>query len=130
MSELINGRTPEEIKRVLEWATCACGNLVCEECQYYGSVCSSENFERIAPDALALIERLESERDAALAKVPKWISVEERLPEDRKPVNVMFGDGFSTLGFLQDTKWYVAGFLYEQFGIKYWSSLPEPPERD
>ena len=73
-NDLINGRTPEEIKRVLEWATCACGNMVCEECQYYGSVCSSENFERIAPDALALIEHLEAQQ-------PKWISVEERLPE-------------------------------------------------
>lgn len=69
MTELINGRTPEEIKLALEWATCACGNLVCEECQYYESVCSHENFERIAPDALALIEHLEGKRDALLKEV-------------------------------------------------------------
>lgn len=61
MNELINGRTPKEIKRVLEWAACACGNLVCEECQYYESVCSDENFKRIAPDALAYIEHLEAQ---------------------------------------------------------------------
>lgn len=36
---------------------------------------------KLCADALTLIERLESERDAALAKVPRWISVDERLPE-------------------------------------------------
>lgn len=79
MGELINGRTPEEIKRVLEWAKFACGDLVCEECPYYENVCSHESYEKIAPDALALIEHLE-------AKVPRWISVEERLPENEKDV--------------------------------------------
>ena len=32
------------------------------------------------------IEHLESERDAALAKVPKWISVKERLPDTQEIV--------------------------------------------
>ena len=76
MGELINGRTPEEIKDALKH----CIEPVpygCEVCPY------NETCLEHAPeiDALALIELLESERDAALAKVPKWISVEEREPE-------------------------------------------------
>lgn len=77
MGELINGRTPEEIKRGI-----LCSNRCCD-CSYAGCISEDETCsEYVERDALALIERLESERDAALAKVPKWISVEERLPEE------------------------------------------------
>lgn len=71
------GRTPEEIKAAL----CVCTSA--EACNLYGCYYSADNDCRttLMRDALALIERLESERDAALAKAPKWISVEERLPE-------------------------------------------------
>lgn len=82
MEELINGRTPEEIKAGLKACTTA-------KVQGYGCniPCPYLNTPNcwlpVKRDALALIERLESERDAALAKVPKWISVKERLPEKR-----------------------------------------------
>ena len=84
MSDLINGRTPEEIKRNLSWLV-RCNN--CPQNHEYG--CDYENRTKecqTTDDALALIERLEAERDAALAKVPKWISVEERLPEKHQVV--------------------------------------------
>ena len=75
MGELINGRTPEKIRfNIME---CAHGHCL-SECPYDSS---DECVEDLLDDALALIERLEAERDAALAKVPKWISVEERLPD-------------------------------------------------
>ena len=76
MGELINGRTPEEIKQALKH----CNEPVpaaCTGCPYNGTCL--EHAPEI--DALALIEHLEAERDAALAKVPKWISVKERLPQ-------------------------------------------------
>lgn len=71
------GRTLEEIKDKTLWC---CSAMCCGECKYDadGNFCSSDI---VLKDALALIEHLESERDAALAKVPRWISVKERLPE-------------------------------------------------
>lgn len=75
MDEKINGRTPGEIKAALKH----CNEPVptaCTGCPYNGTYL--EHAPEI--DALALIERLESERDAVLEKVPKWISVKERLP--------------------------------------------------
>lgn len=79
------GRTPEEIKIGLSCSGSK-GNAKCEECAYcmgqFGDEDCNYECDQIDNDALALIERLESERDAALEKVPKWISVKERLPEE------------------------------------------------
>lgn len=61
--DLINGRTPKQIKHTLGWACFCCGSLDCDECKYK-DVCNIENMDKVAPDALALIERLEAERDA------------------------------------------------------------------
>lgn len=85
MGELINGRTPEHIKAGLRCRVT--GDVKCSDCAYYGTVLyeigqreyECDNIDR---DALALIEHLESERDDAMAKVPRWISVKERLPEE------------------------------------------------
>ena len=82
MTNMINGRTPEEIKTALR----ECGNRACKDCPYYADCLAGETRLRITKDALALINHLESERDAALAKVPKWISVKERLPENEERV--------------------------------------------
>lgn len=139
MTDLINGRTPEEIKRVLDWANCACGDMDCEECQYHESVCSHENFERIAPDALALIQRLESERDAALAKVPKWISVEERLPSQNGDYLIHYrfknqgkGKGFYSVCFYERTceKPHFHNEGYCGMYVTHWMPQPEPPKED
>lgn len=132
MTNLINGRTPEEIKRVLEWAKFACGDLVCEECPYYENVCSHESYEKIAPDALALIEHLE-------AKVPRWISVEERLPENDDLVLVRANgrareirwDGAYVLAAYGSEGWVLWDYEDDEvqhLKILQWVPLPEPPE--
>ena len=83
MSDLINGRTPDEIKTAV---LCTEKGTIpdCPNCPYYGELdengfrayqCHQANF-----DLIAYAEHLESQRDDALAKVPKWISVKERLP--------------------------------------------------
>ena len=129
MGELINGRTPEEIKRELRWAVFTCGSINCEDCEYYESICSHTTDERLAPDALALIERLESERDAALAKVPKWISVEERLPRCGERVLVT-NDGSVWEAYLSIShKWVRQEFVWAA-KVTHWMPLPEPPEED
>ena len=90
MGELINGRTPEEIKRILRWINFDCADHECESCPNE-DICSLQNSNEgvLAKNALDLIERLESERDAALAKVPKWISVKDRLPQAEERVLLM-----------------------------------------
>lgn len=69
MAEMINGRTPEKIKRNLS-------HLVrCEICpQNHEYGCDYENRTKECQtviDSLALIERLESERDAAINDIPR-----------------------------------------------------------
>lgn len=104
MSDKINGRTPEEIKRGLE--CCSVDGLSCSNCSY--CVSCDADIHALERDALAYIQQLERERDAAVAETeslraeidainedylsgihtvresaqPKWISVEERLPGD------------------------------------------------
>ena len=70
MPDLINGRTPEEIKRILRWLDYACGSNECEECEYH-DICNSRTRIGIERDTLAYIERLEAERDAAIKDIPR-----------------------------------------------------------
>ena len=142
MGELINGRTPEEIKDALKH----CIEPVpygCEVCPY------NETCLEHAPeiDAIALIYRLESERDEALAKVPKWISVEEREPEFPcicyDGVNVIsIPKNIASLTLKSGEKVFVSDAFLEAFPhalleklddcthILYWMPLPEPPKED
>lgn len=68
-------KTPEEIKKGLGW--CSRDTTICTEtCPYYGSLsngveCASE----LQADALAYIQQLERERDAAVADLE---SVDEK----------------------------------------------------
>lgn len=71
--ELINGRTAEEIKRGLR----VCNGWCDSECPYSEIECGCAN--TMVRDALALIERLEAEQ-------PRWISMEDMLPQDGQKV--------------------------------------------
>ena len=76
MADLINGRTPEEIKQSLKRC---CDRLSCRsekegDCSYFVDCLIGVCRMKPMKDALAYIEHLE-------AQIPKWISVEERLPE-------------------------------------------------
>ena len=120
-------KTPEEIKKGME---CCFGNderRICEECPYavyeagvFGDyVCS--DFDAVGTDALSLIQQLE-------AQVPRWISVEERLPEKyRRVLGVCCMGVFETR---YDGKyWRVEEFPFKDF-ITHWMPLPEAPEED
>ena len=129
MGDLINGRTPEEIKSVL--AICSSDPAPC-------NLCPNADMSKCADgamiDALALVERLEAEHAAALAKVPKWISVEERLPEecDIYLAHVMHSYNKEDLYalvcveyFNPEDGWSSLSDLYE---VTHWMPLPEPPK--
>ena len=120
MTDLINGRTPEEIKRVLAWRIFRCGDLDCGDLDCgdcpYGDICSHENEERSEPDALALIEHLE-------AKIPKWISVKDRLPKNEETVLIAgCREGISgKLWPVVMTAFHIDGKMFAQDSCYAWS---------
>ena len=144
MSNLINGRTPDEIKKALRLCnTESVGN--CKECPYYAD-CDGQP----GTDALAYIECLEEKTsrfncllatlidtmNALASAQPKWISVDERLPERYTPVlGGIKKDGTETYiehVVIFDGSWWAkdTGVYYDDVGgmVTHWMPLPEPPE--
>ena len=119
-------KTPEEIKKGLTCAIDGCLEPeVCERCPYNIEADVMCHVSAIANDTLALIERLESERDAALSKVPKWISVEDRLPDHNQRVLAYRAESRDTFEeFRMCCGWAIKG------KITHWMPLPEPPEEE
>ena len=118
-------KKPEEIKKGLE----CCAEDGCKGCPYEDDCRMADGFSEVANDALAYIQQLE-------AKVPKWISVEERLPElytsvlvyQTSPNKVI---NFISIGHLEEDS--DGNFAWDTFGspkniITHWMSLPEVPE--
>ena len=70
-------KTPEEIKKGLECCKKA-SEEACDHCPYCKE-CINFNAGNLYRDALAYINQLE-------ARVPKWISVKERMPESGEKV--------------------------------------------
>lgn len=152
MGELINGRCPAEIKSGLRNMLETCADIsgikdtICQKmcCPYDDDNCCHET---ILMGALALIERLESEheeferleaeRDAALAKVPKWISVEERLPQYSTMYLVCHYRGQFKSPVMQvsrfDTnkkEWHGASACSILYGVTHWMEKIELPKED
>lgn len=133
MTELINGKRQEQVRNAL----CICTNGGCTKykCAYEEDGDCSGSVMR---DALALIKHLEAERDAALAKVPKWISVEERLPENGNDVlcwyeYYRYGDYnrmYQTygIGCCWNGTWCGDVSSGSRAKVLYWMPLPEPPK--
>ena len=130
MGELINGRTPEEIKTALK--VCPEDMNDCPLCPYTLSFTCRDS---VMSDAIALIERLESERDAALAKVPKWISVKSKLPPRELKILAVDGHGcIRMLAFWKKEKdrwtWIENLRFTHRNDITHWMPLPEPPKEE
>ena len=126
MTTTINGRTPEEIKKGLEcctprwvanhWKSCS------SKCPYITLSASCRG--KLVYDANAYIQQLEEQ-------VPKWISVEERLPESEVPVLLLYKSGYRVIGYWYDdfAEWddmSDAQISHPDF----WMPLPEPPETE
>lgn len=117
-------RTPEEIKK---WLQCCqfddegCKN--CDECPYLMNGCgSSKNYR----DALAYIQQLE-------AQVPRWIPVEERLPEELHQVLVLMRSSSGWIMKAIDSRSKGKWLIYPDNNyrtVTHWMPLPEAPKEE
>ena len=59
-----------------------------------------------------------------------WISVKERLPKEREPVQCFFSDEDQEVLFQVAGLWYTnMGFHYSSIAVvTHWQLLPEPPK--
>ena len=148
-------KTPDEIKKALRICS---GKLLdyCDACNYcnWSSDCACNS--RMCADALDYIQQLENHIGELTEKVaqleaaqPKWISVEERLPEPNTTV-LLIAHGWEPqlvyIGKLEKvesekswltglvskaSEWTVYGFSYlKEPIVTHWMPLPEPPKED
>ena len=111
-------KTSDEIKKGL--ACCAKSSLeACEHCPYRKD-CDNFNAGNLYRDAYAYINQLES-------RVPKWISVKDRLPENYEPV-IIFQDNCrnACYGWMIDGRWSVP----EWVSVTHWIPIPEMPKEE
>ena len=112
-------RTPEEIKKGLE---CCIQNSeeACYLCPYMIDCETFDNAGNHSRDALAYINQLE-------ARVPKWISVKDRLPENYEPV-IIFQDNCrnACYGWMIDGRWSVPKWV----AVTHWMPLPKMPNEE
>ena len=114
-------KTPDEIKRGLE--CCRGGELGCSECPYDGE-CHLPFGNDPEADAIAYIQQLE-------AKVPRWISVKARMPEEADEVLVFCRNGETTwtnLAHRVGKQWWRAGV--PMLCVTHWMPLPELPKEE
>lgn len=127
-------KTPDEIKKGLE----LCCEGKCSECPYREEcdehlACGGDMLpaDVVLNDISALIQQLE-------AAQPKWISVEERLPEQGKTVNLLWKRasgkcevvcGYRCLGFNTGIAFHIFDYnIYGWSDVTHWMPLPEPPK--
>ena len=113
-------RTPDEIKKGL--ACCAKSSLeACGHCPYRKD-CDNFNAGNLYRDAIAYINQLE-------ARVPKWISVKDRLPEDDVDVLILIYGKVIGVGYRINGKWKSIAKAKAPV-VTHWMSLPEPPKEE
>ena len=141
-------KTPKEIKKALK----LCGRGCYTGCPYNSFEC----VEEMSRDALTYIQQLENQLREATKKMerieaaqPKWISVNERLPEpDREILLIAHGwkERLLYIGCLhhmsaetswltgitsKKSEWLIYGWSYlKEPTVTHWMPLPESPKED
>ena len=108
-------KTPEEVKKALA----CCENADCKACPYDSiGITMVECLDALVGDAFGYIKQLE-------ARVPKWISVKDRLPEDDENVMILSNERITFVGFYKNGQW-ISYSLYAIYGnvVTHWMPLP------
>ena len=142
-------KTPENIKKGLEFAENDCYTCVCcdDDCPY-ALECNPENKDtnidipkQMAADAIAYIKKLENhigkltEKMARLEETqPKWISVKDDLPAHAIIPCIIHADGYIQIADWSHDKyglawWFFVDGEYET-GVTHWMPLPEAPKEE
>ena len=138
-------KKPDEIKKGLDH----CGEYGCKDCPYVQDCIMTDGFSELAKDTLCYIQQLEADNaqqarcienltdklNATNDALPRWISVEERLPErgiTKCSACVKCGDGLKRVvcaSYNAELKLWT-GWHGEKIGneITHWMPLPEPPK--
>ena len=78
------------------------------------------------------------ERQSTLTPPDEWVSVEERLPTDERPVLVFVGYADTMTGFIttssyfcfdENPHWQWDGLVRDEQRTLFWMPLPAPPDR-
>ena len=126
----------EELVKKLRY----CGNAIyCSHCPYWeGCGGSKENLNQAAyaiEELQSLLYLMKSNADWLSEKIPQWIPVTERLPEEngfylclyesKAKGGVAMDEGLSILQFI-NKKW----SLFDSFVVTHWLPIPEPPKEE
>lgn len=101
----------------------------CDYC-YYGerSWCQRD----LARDTLEYIEELEKRVTDLEAKVPKWVSVKDRLPDKESMLCLVISDGdlyVSHWHWSGGGPWFFTDGEYD-CNVTHWAKAPEPPKEE
>lgn len=137
-------KTVDTIKEGL-WC---CSEEGCAGCPYESDCKETDNFTAIAKDALNSIQQLEAEKRDLLeerelneylrdkvkqleAKVPKWISVKDKMPPTGNAVLVVVHNEKMAWTCVEVDVWdgrWLENADSDWHIVTHWMPLPEPPE--
>lgn len=140
-------KTPDEMKRGLEHCST---KKPCANCPMWEECKEAASLKPLWGNALAYIRQLESQ-------VPKWISVEERLPGTEDPVLILVKETehyglhkekskvyyCQYLAYWDDDEWYTSWCNgcrkisdtakepnEDEYEVTHWMPLPKPPKEE
>ena len=125
-------KTQDEIKK---WMEC-CTHGTCNSCPYFGDECDSD---REVIDTLEYIQQLEHQIGELTEKVaqleaaqPKWISVDERLPDEPGEVLACVYGRICIAWYSNRCFETPSGMVFYpcENAVTHWMPLPEPPKED